>query len=155
MPLFFVTNSYKPWWWIDEISAMFSVADVMVEGGNPTCFTMDEGFVTLFRKGRIRICLPNWLMEWECSSIHSWSSLFSCRSSTLVVQLLTVKLALVSEQKWSCTWHCLRLSAAVRLQKRACKGFLINGRQSNSTRLKLVHKICSCKQNIINLKYFY
>lgn len=37
---------------------MFSIADVVVEGGNPTC-AMDEGFVTLFRKGRIRICLPD------------------------------------------------------------------------------------------------
>lgn len=71
------------------------------------------------------------------------------------MQLLTVKLASVSEQKWSCTWHCLRLSAAVRLQKKAYGGVLINGHQSNSTRLKLVHKICSCKKNIINLKYFY
>lgn len=43
---------------MDEISAVFSVAGVMVEGGNPTC-AVHEGFVTLFRKDRIRICLPD------------------------------------------------------------------------------------------------
>lgn len=45
----------------DELmkSAMFSVADVVVEGGNPTRCAVDDSFVTLFRKGRIRICLPD------------------------------------------------------------------------------------------------
>jgi len=38
---------------------MFSAADVMVEGGNPTRCATDESFVTPFRKGRIRICLPD------------------------------------------------------------------------------------------------
>lgn len=36
--------------------AMFSIADVLVGGGDLTSCAMDEGLATLFRKGSIRIC---------------------------------------------------------------------------------------------------
>lgn len=36
--------------------AMFSIADVLLGGGDPTSCAMDEGLATLFRKGSIRIC---------------------------------------------------------------------------------------------------
>lgn len=54
--LYFFVTSFNPWWWIDEISAIISIVDVVMEGGDPTSCAMNEGLATLFSKVSIMIC---------------------------------------------------------------------------------------------------
>lgn len=128
-----------------------SLSQILCWGGSPTrCAMGEEGFVTAFRKGRIRIYLINSCRGSAIICIAE-AGLVSCLSCMLVVQLLTIRWPWSPRKVELCL---ALLSAAAGLQKKACGGFLICRHLSHSTRVKLMHRIHSYKKHVSNHTYF-